>query len=128
LNPQEPVDARMDARLGILLRTGVMLSASIVLIGGVLFLFRHGSSPPDYYKFHGEPPELRNIGGIWHEALTFQARGIIQLGLLLLIATPVARVIFSIIAFAIEKDWKYVVITMIVLGLLVYSLFANPFA
>jgi uncharacterized membrane protein len=44
------------------------------------------------------------------------------LGLLLLIATPVARVAFSVIGFALEKDWMYVVITLIVLALLIYSL------
>jgi uncharacterized membrane protein len=52
----------------------------------------------------------------WH------ARGLIQLGLLLLIATPMARVAFSVIGFALEKDWFYVGITLLVLALLIYSL------
>jgi len=50
------------------------------------------------------------------------AHGIIQLGLLLLIATPVARVAFSVVAFAAERDWLYVAITLIVLAILIYSL------
>jgi uncharacterized membrane protein len=53
------------------------------------------------------------------------ARAIIQLGLLLLIATPVARVAFSAVAFAIEHDYMYVVITLIVLAILSYSLFSS---
>jgi uncharacterized membrane protein len=50
------------------------------------------------------------------------SRGLIQLGLLLLIATPVARVAFSVLAFAEQRDWLYVSITLVVLAVLVYSL------
>ncbi len=56
------------------------------------------------------------------EARSFSGRGIIQLGLLLLVATPVARVIFSVAAFALQQDWIYVVITLIVLAVLGFSL------
>jgi uncharacterized membrane protein len=42
--------------------------------------------------------------------------------LLLLIATPVARVLFSVLGFGLERDWMYVVITLLVLALLVYTL------
>ncbi len=75
--------------------------------------------------FHGEPENLKSVSQIVHGALAGSARAIIQLGLLLLIATPVARVIFSAIAFAIEHDYMYVVITLIVLGILLYSLLAS---
>ena len=44
------------------------------------------------------------------------------MGLLLLIATPVARVAFSVAAFAEQRDRLYVVVTSIVLLLLIYSL------
>jgi uncharacterized membrane protein len=50
------------------------------------------------------------------------AKGIIQFGLLFLIATPIARVAFSVIAFALQRDRVYVSVTLIVLGLLLYSL------
>jgi uncharacterized membrane protein len=49
-------------------------------------------------------------------------RVIIQLGLLLLVAAPVTRVIFSVATFALQRDWTYVVITLIVLAALGYSL------
>ena len=67
----------------------------------------------------------RTISGIFHEALAFHGRGLIQLGLLVLIATPVARVAFSFFAFLHERDWTYVFVTVLVLGLLLYSLFGG---
>jgi uncharacterized membrane protein len=45
-----------------------------------------------------------------------------QLGLFLLIATPVARVVFSLLAFAIQRDHLYVGITLVVLAVLTFSL------
>ena len=48
-----------------------------------------------------------------------------QLGLLLLIATPVARVIFSAIVFAVENDRMYLLFTLLVLAVLLYSLFGS---
>jgi uncharacterized membrane protein len=75
--------------------------------------------------FHGEPNQLRTISGILREALAFQGRGIIQLGLLLLIATPVARVALSIVGFAAERDRMYVGFAAIVLVILLYSLFGS---
>jgi uncharacterized membrane protein len=70
----------------------------------------------------GEPTDLRTVSGIVEDALAFQGRGLIQLGLLLLIATPIARVAFSVAAFAVQGDWLYVVVTLIVLAVLMYSL------
>ena len=115
-------DRRMDMVIGNLLRSGVLLSALVVLIGAVVYLVRHGRSPTDYRVFRGEPSDLRSVGGILRDALALRARGIIQLGLLLLIATPVARVAVSIFGFAEERDRMYVIVASIVLLILVYSL------
>jgi uncharacterized membrane protein len=114
-------DQRTEAFIGNLLRTGVLLAASVVGIGAIIFLHKYGGLASDYRTFHGEPVQFRTIRGIFHEALTFRGRGIIQLGLVLLMATPVARVIFSIWAFAAEKDRMYVTFTVIVLAVLLYS-------
>jgi uncharacterized membrane protein len=119
----EMTDKRMDEIMGHLLRIGVILAALCVLAGGAVFLVRHPMPVTNYRVFEGEPEELRTISGIFHEALGLRGRGLIQLGLLLLIATPIARVAFSVVAFLYQRDWKYVVVTLIVLGLLVYSLF-----
>jgi uncharacterized membrane protein len=118
-------DQRMDQIMAVLLRSGVLLAASLVFIGGVVYLSRHDLPAINYRVFQGEPQELRTVGGILREAGKFHGRGLIQLGLLLLIATPVTRVLFSVLAFIYEKDWTYVVITMIVLALLCYSLFGG---
>ena len=122
---QLKVDQKMDAIMGILLRSGVVLAAAIVLVGGILFLMRHKTPVTDYHIFSGEPSDLRTISGIFSDVKAFRARGLIQLGLLVLIATPVARVVFSLLAFMYQKDWKYVVFTAIVLGLLLYSLLGS---
>jgi uncharacterized membrane protein len=107
--------------MGLLLRTGVILAACIVLVGGVVYLAGH-PYPSDYRVFRGEPERLRLISGIFGEAMAFHARGLIQLGLLVLILTPIARVTFSVFAFLYQRDWMYVVFTLIVLLLLLNSL------
>ena len=118
-------DQRIENILGNLLRAGVLLSALVVLIGGVIYLLRHGRSPMDFRVFHGEPADLRHVRGIMRDTVALRGRGIIQLGLLLLIATPVARVAFSIFGFAKERDRMYVVFTVIVFSILLYSIIGS---
>ena len=115
-------DKRMDEIIGRLLQAGVILSALFVLAGGAVYVARHPEPVTDYRVFQGEPEQLRTVSGIVHEAVALHGRGLIQLGLLILIATPIARVAFSVVAFLYQRDWTYVVVTLIVLGLLVYSL------
>lgn len=115
-------DVRVEQIMGNLLRLGVLISAAVVLLGGIMFLFKYGGRSFAYQVFRGEPSDLRHVSGILKDAAALRSRGIIQLGLLLLIATPVARVIFSIIAFALERDRTYVVITLLVLAILLFSL------
>jgi uncharacterized membrane protein len=115
-------DQRIEAIIGDLLRAGVVFSGAIVLIGGMVYLIHQGNTVPHYGVFHGEPSDLRSVSGIVRDALAPHGRGIIQLGLLFLIATPVARVVFSIFAFAVQQDWLYVVVTVIVLAVLTFSL------
>ncbi len=118
-------DQRIEDIIGNLLRTGVLVSAFVVSLGGFVYLIRHGRQSADYRVFRGEPSELRSLSGIVHSALAFHGRGIIQLGLLLLIATPVARVAFAIWGFAEEHDRMYMTFTAIVLLILLYSLLGS---
>ena len=111
--------------VGNLLRAGVTLSAFVVSVGALIYLARHGRSPADYSVFRGEPEDLRSLSGIIRDAMHFHGRGIIQLGLVLLIATPVARVAFALWGFAAEKDRMYVAFTAIVLAVLLYSLLGS---
>jgi uncharacterized membrane protein len=115
-------DERVEGIIGTLLRAGVIVAAAVVALGGALYLWRHGGEHPDYRAFHRAPPELRTFGPIVAAALAGSGRAIIQLGLVLLIATPVARVAFSVVAFALERDWLYVAITLTVLAILIFSL------
>jgi uncharacterized membrane protein len=115
-------DQRIENILGNLLRAGVLVSALVVSIGGVIYLLRHGRSPMDFRVFRSEPADLRDVRGIISDTVALRGRGIIQLGLLLLIATPVTRVAFSIFGFAEEHDRMYVVFTLIVFSILLYSL------
>jgi uncharacterized membrane protein len=116
---------RKDMRIwiSIILRSGVMASASLLLIGGILFVLQHPDAVFSFKSFAGEPERLREAGAILNEALQFKSRAVIQLGILILIATPVLRVIFSFIEFLLHKDWIFVVITAIVITTLFYSLF-----
>src|SRR5579863_3594996 len=118
-------DQRIENILGNLLRAGVLLSALVVSIGGVIYLLRHGRSPMDFRVFRGEPADFRDVRGIIRDTVALRGRGIIQLGLLLLIATPVARVAFSIFGFAEEHDRMYVGFTVIVFSILLYSLLGS---
>jgi len=115
----------LEIRLGKLLLTGVLLSACVVLIGGIIYIYRHGSEVPAYHEFRGEPVELRTLLGILSDSTKLHGRGIIQLGLLLLIATPIARVAFAAYGFARQRDWMYVGIAVCVLLLLLYGLLVS---
>ncbi|HXY41435.1 MAG TPA: DUF1634 domain-containing protein [Vicinamibacteria bacterium] len=116
---------RAEQAIGTLLRTGVLAAGLVVVAAGGLYLARHGSDRPELRAFHGEPQDLRSLGGIVGDAAALRARALIQLGLLLLIATPVARVALSVVVFALEGDRVYVAVTLAVLGLLLYSLLAS---
>ena len=115
-------DERVERVIGILLRWGVILAAAVVLAGGAVYLVRYGSTISDYRVFRGEPSDLREVSGIVMSAVSWNSHGLIQFGLLLLIAVPVARVAFSVLAFALQKDLTYVGVTLIVLAVLLYSL------
>jgi len=115
-------EERVERLLGNVLRAGVLLSALVVVIGGVAHLAGHGTEPADYGAFTGEPAGLTGARAVVRTALSLSGAGIIQLGLLILIATPVARVAFAVAAFARGRDWLYVVVSLIVLAVLVAAL------
>ena len=115
-------DQRVEQTIGNLLRVGLLLATAVVVAGAAVYLSRHAGEAPDYRIFRGEPADLRGVGGIVDLARQDSGRGIIQLGLLLLLATPVVRVAFSIVAFALQRDRVYVLVTTIVLAVLLYSL------
>jgi uncharacterized membrane protein len=115
-------DERLEIFIGNLLRLGVLVSAIIVAAGGALYLAQHGREVVNYQTFRSELPELRNLVGICTSAFHLRSDGIIQLGLVLLIATPIARVALAVVGFYLEGDRLYVVVSLTVLAILAYSI------
>ncbi|HEY5087935.1 MAG TPA: DUF1634 domain-containing protein [Gemmatimonadaceae bacterium] len=115
-------DEHVELFIGNLLRWGVIFAAAVTAIGGAIFLFLHGGSIADYHTFRGQPAALTSVPEIARNAYMLQPPAIIQLGLLLLIATPIARVALSLLAFVKQHDRTYIVVTTVVLALLLYSL------
>jgi uncharacterized membrane protein len=118
-------DKDMQAIIGWILRIGVSASMIIVFIGGVFFVYRHGHSIPDYKDFKGVPYFIHNTGGILEGVRNLKGQAIIQLGIILLIATPVIRVAFSAVGFIIEKDYLYMAISIIVLLIILASMISG---
>lgn len=115
-------DQRMEHIMGRLLQIGVLLASAIVLVGGILYVHAHAAAPMDYRTFASEPAFLRHPSRLFRHLATGDGAAIVQLGILLLIATPIARVVFAVIAFAIERDRLYVAVSLFVLTVLMVSL------
>jgi uncharacterized membrane protein len=115
-------DEQFEIVLARVLRAGVLLAAAIVAFGGILFLAAHGREQPAYHVFRGEPSSLRSVRRVSADAVRLDGRALIQFGLLVLMATPIARVVFSVLGFLKQRDWLYVGMTLVVLALLTYSL------
>lgn len=115
-------DKDIEIALGNLLRWGVILSSVVVLIGGIIYLSHHGGTLPDYKTFLGLLQPYHSLSTIFSGVKELKGEAIVQLGVILLIATPVARIVFSIIGFIREKDILYIFIALIVLGIIIASL------
>ena len=113
---------KIEVFIGNLLRVCVIATVVVVVAGAVLFLPTAYSSFPEYHKFLGEPAAFRSVWGILGAALAGDGKAIIQAGMLLLILTPILRVAVSVAAFLYEKDYMYVTLTLVVLGILIFSL------
>jgi uncharacterized membrane protein len=117
-----PSDRRVEQVIGGILRAAVLLAAGTVVAGAVPFLLEHGGDRPHYRTFRGEPRDLRTVSGVLEDAVALRAPGILQLGVLLLLVTPVVRVAFAGTAFALQRDLLYVLVSAAVLGTLLFSL------
>lgn len=117
-----PSEHELEMLIGRLLQIGVLLAGAVVLTGGIALLLRDGGSIANFKVFNGEPATLSTLGGVVSGAWHLRPREVVQFGLLLLIATPVARVAFTLVAFWAQRDRFYVGVTAIVLTLLLYGL------
>jgi uncharacterized membrane protein len=112
-------DKEMEAEIGLMLRVGVSISAAVVFLGGILYLF-HSTVLPDYAHFRAD--RLTTVASVFHGVARLDALSVIQMGILLLIATPLVRVVFCVVGFARQRDRRYVAVSALVLAILVYSL------
>ena len=110
--------------IGNTLRWGVILACLLATIGGVYYLMQHCLDPvPDYRNFEAANAAAQlnftTLGGLWQGILHGDAASCIQVGVIVLILTPIARVVLSFFDFIVEQDWLYVVITAIVLAVII---------
>ena len=115
-------DHEVEQMIGRLLQVGVLIAAAVVLLGGVMLLVQHGGAPVEFRTFSTATSPLQGLTGILRGALAMDSMAIVQFGLVLLIATPVMRVALTLVAFALQRDRLYVVLTAVVLALLLYGL------
>jgi uncharacterized membrane protein len=121
-------DRGIEVMIGKLLRAGVLIAAAVVAFGALVYLSHYAFQPANFSVFRGEAAALRTLPAIVKGAVHLDGKSIIQLGLLLLIATPIARVVLAVIGFSFERDYLYVALTLIVLGVLLYSLIGSGVA
>ena len=120
-HPQDP-DARMARLVAGVLRGGVALAALVTLAGGILLLVQQGAVVPDYHAFRGANAPYRTLPEIGRGVGGFSPAAIVALGVVLLIATPIARVLITLIGFIARRDRVYIALTGLVLVILIYSL------
>ncbi len=118
-------DRDIEYLMALLLISGVLVSGAVVFLGSIIYLYQNTYVASNYKIFMGEPERLTNLFEIIRGAFQFHGRAMIQFGLVLLIATPVARVVFAVIGFYLEKDKLYTVISTVVLITLLLSLIAG---
>jgi uncharacterized membrane protein len=118
-------DQRLEVVMGHLLRIGVTVAATVVLIGGILYLSQAGIGVPEYQHYHFVPTPYEHIRTVLAGVLRLDSKSIIQFGILLLIATPICRVLLGVVGFSLMKDRLYAAVSALVLIVLLLSSFAR---
>lgn len=106
---------RLDILIGKILRFGVAISLVLMAVGAVLLVFKNRNAVMPYFNY-------LNLRSLLQGMLRLQPNAWFMGGMLTLILTPVLRVISSIFVFAQVKDWRYVLITSIVLVILLIAI------
>ncbi len=115
-------DLALERVTGLILRVGVVTAAGLVATGGVVYLVQSGSQAPEYGNFTGALSVFTSPAGIVHGVIDGHPTALIEAGLLVLVLTPVTRVAFALLAFALRRDALFVVFSVIVLTVLVVGL------
>lgn len=122
----------MNAVVGNLLRYGVVLSGVVILVGVLRLVSSNAYSDTGAfltYDPNSIPHGTFNVSlqGLVSGLPVLDPVSVIELGVILLIATPVMRVFVSILLFQVEGDRLYAIVTAIVLVLLLFSMLVTPF-
>lgn len=117
-------DTDIQTIIGWVLRVGVFLSIAVCICGAAVYLFAHGHDIAHYGRFNGVPASIQ-AGELIKSIAALKGRAIIQTGIILLIATPIMRVLFSAIGFAAERDYLYTGITILVLLIIFISMLSG---
>lgn len=118
-------DVDLNRSVGNLLRLGVILSVVTSLIGFIK-LFMEGFEMPRKYKLLDMGTSSDKVwSNFWETLCKGEGMAIIQLGILMLIFTPLMRIIFALIGYLKEKDYVYVIISSIVLAIMAISFFTG---
>jgi len=115
-------DRDIQLLIGQVLKAGTVISMSVVFFGGIFYMYRHGHSVANYRAFSGAPDFVQHFPGIIYSAFNLKGQAIIQIGIVLLIGTPILRVAFSAVGFLLEKDYMYVGISLLVLLIIFISM------
>ncbi len=118
---------RLDSLISAILRVGMLTSVTLIVLGSVLCFTRDSRYGSELglaaLMQHGAFPHTATA--VWRDAIHGGGMGLVMLGVLVMVATPILRVIVSIIAFAWESDVVYTLLTAAVLGLLLVALIAG---
>jgi uncharacterized membrane protein len=118
---ESPAAAKFRVMVSVVLTIGISISAAVIALGFVLAVLLGWRTSP--FGGVAGPTDLADFSGMPSGLLALRPVAITQLGLVLLLATPVVRVAASVVGFALEHDAIYVVITLAVLGILLGSIF-----
>lgn len=115
-------DQQIKTGISMILSTGVRVSALITAVGALLYLAGAATAAVDYSKYSPNSTPYTDFQNILNGLKMGDSAAIIQLGIVVLLLTPLMRVIYCCFEFSKRQDWQYSIMTALVLAVLTYSL------
>lgn len=107
-----------------ILTTGMLISLFLVILGGIMYLIQYGNEPLNI-KLLQANHDYTTLKQIWQGVYSFSPFGIIQLGVIVLVATQVARVGLLIWFYTLIRDYGFALISVFILLIILYSFFGR---
>jgi len=111
---------KIERAIGVLLLIGTTLSAALVLCGGMMYLWQHGGENMQTELLISDNYSV-NIRQIWRIAISMTPLGIIEVGLIVLVATQILRVGLLVWFYTVMRDFRFTIISLFIFVILVYS-------